>query len=117
MSAKNDRRSDRDDRPRPGLYRLRLPGPTAVPDRVRAATAAPMVSHRGAEIREILAATDRQRQRIPGTQSIPLRFGCTGTGVMEAALVNVLAPGERALVVSNGQWRDRFAMIGTAIGA
>jgi aspartate aminotransferase-like enzyme len=88
-----------------------------VPDRVRAAAAAPMVSHRGAEFREILAETARQLQPILGTQSTPLLFGCTGTGVMEAALVNVLAPGERALVVSNGQWGERFATIGTAIGA
>jgi aspartate aminotransferase-like enzyme len=88
-----------------------------VPDRVRAATAAPMISHRGAEFREILAETARHLQPILGTQNTPLLFGCSGTGVMEAALANVLAPGERALVVSNGQWGERFAAIGTAIGA
>src|SRR5262245_14794578 len=115
MSA--NRRSNSGQRPRPGLYRLRLPGPTAVPDRVRAATAAPMISHRGAEFREILAETARHLQPILGTRNAPLLFGCSGTGVMEAALVNVLAPGERALVVSNGQWGERFAAIGTAIGA
>src|SRR5262249_15353437 len=109
MSAKDDRGSGKDERPRPGLYRLRLPGPTAVPDRVGAATAAPMISHRGAEFREILADTARRLQPILGTQNTPLLFGCSGTGVMEAALVNALAPGERALVVSNGQWGERFA--------
>src|SRR5262245_23089550 len=117
MSAGSDHRSDRDKRPRPGLYRLRLPGPTAVPDRVRAATAAPMISHRGAEFREMLAETARHLQAILGTQNTPLLFGCSGTGVMEAALVNVLAPGERALVVNNGQWGERFAAIAMAIGA
>src|SRR5262245_9137409 len=117
MSAGSDHRSDRDKRPRPGLYRLRLPGPAAVPDRVRAATAAPMISHRGPEFREILAETARRLQPILGTKNTPLLFGCSGTGVMEAALVNVLAPGERALVVSNGQWGERFAAIGTTIGA
>src|SRR5258705_12832919 len=117
MTVKDDRRSDRNDRPRPGLYRLRLPGPTAVPDRVRAAIAEPMISHRGAEFRGILAAIAQQLQPIFGTHNSPLLFGCSGTGVMEAALVNVLAPGERALVISNGQWGERFAAIGTAIGA
>jgi aspartate aminotransferase-like enzyme len=96
---------------------LRLPGPTAVPARVRAAIAEPMISHRGTEFREILAETVRQLQPIFGSKNAPLLFGCSGTGVMEAALVNVLAPGERVLIVSNGQWGERFAAIGTAIGA
>jgi aspartate aminotransferase-like enzyme len=76
-----------------------------------------MISHRGVEFREILHATARRLQPIFGAHNTPLLFGCSGTGVMEAALVNVLAPGERALVVSNGQWGERFAAIGTAIGA
>jgi aspartate aminotransferase-like enzyme len=76
-----------------------------------------MISHRGMEFREVLAETVRQLQPIFGTQNTPLLFGCSGTGVMEAALVNVLAPGERVLIVSNGQWGERFAAIGTAIGA
>jgi aspartate aminotransferase-like enzyme len=88
-----------------------------VPARIRAATAEPMISHRGTEFREILADTARQLQPIFGSKNPPLLFGCSGTGVMEAALVNVLAPGERVLVVSNGQWGERFAAIGTAIGA
>jgi aspartate aminotransferase-like enzyme len=117
MSANDDRRSSRSEQPRSGLYRLRLPGPTAVPARVRAAIAEPMISHRGSEFREILAETARQLQPIFGIQNAPLLFGCSGTGVMEAALVNVLAPGERVLIVNNGQWGERFAAIGTAIGA
>jgi len=76
-----------------------------------------MISHRGAEFRGVLAETARRLQPILGTQNTPLLIGCSGTGVMEAALVNVLAPGERALIVSNGQWGERFAAIGTAIGA
>ena len=101
----------------PGVYRLRLPGPTAVPDRVRTAIAEPMISHRGAEFRQILAETTQQLQPIFGTKNMPLLFGCSGTGMMEAALVNVLAAGERVLIVSNGQWGERFAGIGAAIGA
>lgn len=117
MSAKDDRRSGGSKPPRPGLYRLRLPGPTTVPARVRAALAEPMISHRGPEFREMLDETVRQLQPIFGTKNAPLLFGCSGTGMMEAALVNVLAPGEGALVISNGQWGERFAAIGTAIGA
>ncbi len=35
-------------------YRLRLPGPTAVPERVRAALAGPVLNHRGPEFREVM---------------------------------------------------------------
>ena len=38
----------------PSDYRLRLPGPAAIPERVRAATALPMLSHRGPEFRGVL---------------------------------------------------------------
>jgi aspartate aminotransferase-like enzyme len=96
---------------------LRLPGPTTVPARVRAALAELMISHRGTEFREILAEIARQLQPIFGTSNAPLLFGCSGTGVMEAALVNVLLPGESVLIVSNGQWGERFAAIGAAMGA
>jgi aspartate aminotransferase-like enzyme len=115
MSAKVDHGTERSEHP--SHYRLRLPGPTAVPARVRAAIAEPMISHRGTEFREILAEIARQLQPIFGTNNAPLLFGCSGTGVMEAALVNVLLPGESVLIVSNGQWGERFAAIGTAIGA
>src|SRR5262245_42030173 len=112
MSAQDGRKSAGNERPRPSHYRLRLPGPTAVPARVRAALAEPMISHRGTEFREILADTARHLQPLFGSKNVPLLFGCSGTGVMEAALVNVLAPGERVLVVCNGQWGERFAAIG-----
>lgn len=88
-----------------------------MPAGVLAAIAEPMISHRGLEFREILADVMRQLQPIFGTKNSPLLFGCSGTGMMEAALVNVLAPGERVLIVSNGQWGERFAAIGTALGA
>jgi aspartate aminotransferase-like enzyme len=117
MSTKVDHGTERNEHPRPTHYRMRLPGPTTVPPRVRAALAEPMISHRGTDFREILADIARQLQPIFGTKNAPLLFGCSGTGVMEAALVNVLHPGESVLIVSNGQWGERFAAIGTAIGA
>ena len=117
MTAQYGRNSGGSEAPRPGHYRLRLPGPTAVPAPVRAAIAEPMISHRGMEFRQILAEAVHRLQPIFGTRNAPLLFGCSGTGVMEAALVNVLAPGERVLIVSNGQWGERFAAIGTTIGA
>lgn len=98
-------------------YRLRLPGPTAVPERVREAMAEPVLAHRGAEFREILASTERLLQPVIGTSGHVFFAASTGTGMMEAALVNVLAPGERVLVVMHGQFGERFASIAEALGA
>jgi aspartate aminotransferase-like enzyme len=98
-------------------YRLRLPGPTAVPEQVRQAIAEPVLSHRGAEFRAILAETEAMLRPIFGTRNRVLPFAGTGTAMMEAALVNAVAPGERILVVDNGQFGERFVAIGKAFGA
>jgi aspartate aminotransferase-like enzyme len=98
-------------------YRLRLPGPTAVPERVRQAIARPMLSHRGPEFREILRRSEELLQPILGTRNRVLFFTSSGTGMMEAALVNILAPGERLLIPTHGQFGERFAAIARALGA
>jgi aspartate aminotransferase-like enzyme len=98
-------------------YRLRLPGPIAVPERVRFAVAQPVVNHRGPEFRAIWARTIAKLQPIFGTRQPVHIFATSGTGVMEAALLNIIAPGERLLIANNGQWGERFATIGKALGA
>jgi aspartate aminotransferase-like enzyme len=98
-------------------YRLRLPGPTAVPEKVRQAMAAPVLNHRGPEFRSILSRAEELIKPILGTSNPVLFFSSSGTGVMEASLVNVLAPGERVLVCIHGQFGERFASIAAAAGA
>ena len=98
-------------------YRLRLPGPIAVPERVRLAVARPVVNHRGPEFRAIWARTIAKLQPIIGTRQPVHVFACSGTGVMEAALLNIITPGDRLLIVCNGQWGERFATIAKIIGA
>jgi len=100
----------------PEPYRLRLPGPTAVPERVRQAIAQPVLAHRGPEFRAVLLESEAMLRPVLGTKNRMLLVASTGTGMMEACLVNVLAPGERLLVVVNGQFGERFAAIGKALG-
>jgi aspartate aminotransferase-like enzyme len=101
----------------PADYRLRLPGPVAVPERVRSAIAQPVLSHRGPEFRAILAEALASLARVFGTTRDIFLLGSSGTGAMEAALANVLAPGDALLVLCNGQFGERFAAIGEAMGA
>jgi len=98
-------------------YRLRLPGPTEVPERVRQAMARPVVNHRGPEFRAELARAETLIQPVLGTANRVLFFACSGTGMMEAALTNIVAPGERLLIVEQGQFGERFAAIGRMLGA
>lgn len=98
-------------------YRLRLPGPTAVPERVRQATALPVLNHRGAEFKAILAECQQRLKPIFGTAHDILIFPGSGTSMMEAALVNVVSPGDAVLIVVAGQFGDRFVSIAKAFGA
>jgi aspartate aminotransferase-like enzyme len=98
-------------------YRLRLPGPTAVPERIRQVTALPVLNHRGAEFKAILAECQQRLKPIFGTAQDVLIFPGSGTSMMEAALVNVVSPGDAVLVVVAGQFGDRFVSIATAFGA
>jgi aspartate aminotransferase-like enzyme len=97
--------------PIPAGYRLRMPGPAAVPERVRAACALPVISHRGAEFRAIIAEVTRSLRGVLGTRGDVFLLGTSGTGGMEAALVNVLSAGDALLVVENGQFGERFSSI------
>jgi aspartate aminotransferase-like enzyme len=101
----------------PSNYRLRLPGPAAVPERVRAAAARPMLSHRGPEFRAVLRRTHAGLRKILGTGRDVLTIGTSGTGAMEAALANVLHRQDELLIVEAGQFGERFATIAEGMGA
>lgn len=103
--------------PTPANYRLRLPGPTEVPERVRQALARPILNHRGPEFRAEMAEAEALIRPVIGTGNRALFFAATGTGMMEAALANALAPGDRMLAVVHGQFGERFAAIGRSLGA
>ena len=98
-------------------YRIRLPGPTTVPERIRRATAAPIQNHRGPHFKAILAEVQPHLRAIFGTAQDVYLFAGSGTAMMEASLANVLSPGDAVLVAVAGQFGERFAAIATALGA
>ncbi len=97
-------------------YRLRLPGPTPVPERIYKAMTQPIVSHRGAEFYEVMKEVASGVQTLFGTRNQPMFFTSSGTGVMEAALANVLGEDDKALILNNGQFGERFAQIAKSLG-
>jgi aspartate aminotransferase-like enzyme len=96
---------------------LRVPGPTPIPRAVRDAQGAQMIDHRGSEFSELLNETSERIGRLIGTTGEVLLLTGSGTGAMEAAVVNSLSPGDRVLAVSVGAFGDRFARIAAAFGA
>lgn len=99
-------------------YRLRLPGPTAVPERVLRAMARPVIAHRGPEFLARFRAIQAGLQQILGrAEARPFLFAATGIGSMESAVVNVAGPGKRVLIANNGQWGPVFKRLALAVGA
>lgn len=97
-------------------YRLRLPGPTQVPARVRAASAQAVISHRGPEFHAVMRDVQAMLRPVFGAAGPILLFAASGTGMMEAALANILGPGTHALIIANGQFGERFVAIARALG-
>jgi aspartate aminotransferase-like enzyme len=101
------------------MYRpqnLRIPGPTFVPQSVLGASARPMINHRGPEFASLLAALTRALQDFLRTQGDVLLLTASGTGGLEAAIVNTLSKGDRVLVFSNGAFGERFHSMAKAYG-
>jgi aspartate aminotransferase-like enzyme len=96
---------------------LRIPGPTALPPSVREAGARQMINHRGPEFAAMLDRILTGMKPYFGTTSDVAMITTAGSGGLEAAVVNVLSPGDRVLGVSIGSFGDRFAKIAGIYGA
>jgi aspartate aminotransferase-like enzyme len=76
-----------------------------------------MINHRGPEFAAMIRDVTDRLKRFLQTESDVLILTTSGTGGMEAAVVNTLSPGDRVLVVSIGAFGDRFATIARTYGA
>jgi len=95
---------------------LFTPGPTEVPSEVLQAMAKPLIHHRTDEYRQYFLETTRLMQEHLGTEQPALTLSCSGSGAMEAAVVNLLSPGDEAVVVEGGKFGDRWRVICEAYG-
>ncbi len=95
---------------------LMTPGPTPVPPEVLLAQGSPIVYHRGPGFGGVLREVTEGLKWAFQTTNDVLTFTCSGSGGMEAAVVNCFSPGDRVLVVSVGNFGQRFHKICTAYG-
>jgi aspartate aminotransferase-like enzyme len=96
---------------------LRIPGPTPVPGDILEAVGRPMVNHRGREFAGIVKRAGERLKDFFLTGQDVMILSCSGTGGLEAAVVNVLSPGDKVLAVSIGAFGERFATIAENYGA
>jgi aspartate aminotransferase-like enzyme len=99
------------------MTNLRIPGPTPCPEVVLKEMGRQMINHRGPEFKKILLdVTDKLKQVFKTKNDVFVLTG-SGTGGLEAAVVNSLSPGDKVLSVSIGAFGDRFAAIAKEFGA
>lgn len=76
-----------------------------------------MVDHRGREFAALIRRVTERLKQFYLTEADVLVLSASGTGGLEAAVVNTLSPGDRVLAVSTGAFGDRFAAIAETFGA
>ena len=91
--------------------RLMTPGPAMVPEDVLLELARPVIHHRSAEAKEVIVEVLDGLKEVFQTKNEILILTASGTGAMEAAAVNTVPPGGKALVLSAGYFAARWGAI------
>ncbi len=97
-------------------YQLMAPGPTPVPSEVLLAMAQPMLHHRTPEYEALFLEVRAGLKKLFQTSQEVLPLACSGTGAMEAAVVNTLSAGDTVAVVVAGKFGERWLEICKAFG-
>jgi aspartate aminotransferase-like enzyme len=97
-------------------YHLMAPGPTPVPSEALLAMAQPMIHHRTPAYEALFVEVRAGLQRLFQTTQDVIPLACSGTGAMEAAVVNTLSAGDTVAVVCAGKFGERWIELGRAFG-
>jgi len=95
---------------------LMIPGPTPVPEAALLAMAKHPMGHRSKEFDAIFAECTENLKWLHQTKSDVLSLTVSGTGAMEAGIINFLSAGDRVLVGTNGKFGERWAEVAEAYG-
>lgn len=96
--------------------RLFTPGPTPVPEETLLELAKPVTYHRTAEQKQVLGEVMEDLKYVFQTKNSVIVLTSSGTGGMEAAVSNVLLPGNKAILLTAGRWGERWRGIMKAFG-
>ncbi|MDB5880884.1 MAG: aminotransferase, class [Ramlibacter sp.] len=99
-----------------GRHFLQIPGPSPVPDRILRAMSLPTIDHRGPEFGELGLRVLKAMQAIFQTRHPVIIYPASGTGAWEAALCNVLSPGDNVLMYETGHFASLWNKLATRLG-
>ncbi len=88
---------------------IMLPGPTNVSDRVMKAMLGPIINHRGDAFRELYKGVLEKTRHLFQTDGDVVVLTSSGTGAVEAAVFNLIRPGDVAVVPVFGEFSTRLA--------
>jgi alanine-glyoxylate transaminase/serine-glyoxylate transaminase/serine-pyruvate transaminase len=99
-----------------GRHFLQIPGPTPVPDRILRAMDMPTIDHRGPEFQKLGRRVLDGMKTIFKTVNPVIIYPASGTGAWEAALVNVLSPGDKVLMFETGHFATLWKNMAIKLG-
>jgi alanine-glyoxylate transaminase/serine-glyoxylate transaminase/serine-pyruvate transaminase len=99
-----------------GRHFLQIPGPSPVPDRILRAISLPTIDHRGPEFAGLGLKCLSGMKEIFKTRQPVIIYPASGTGAWEAALVNVLSPGDAVLMYETGQFAALWTRLARRLG-
>jgi len=95
-------------------YRLFTPGPIEVDKDVLAECGKVFPYHRDSSFAEVVEKTTGNMQKILSTDARIFFFTSSGTGAMEASVVNLFSEGDEVLIPSVGKFGERWREIAEA---
>ncbi|WP_406623528.1 pyridoxal-phosphate-dependent aminotransferase family protein [Acidovorax sp. SDU_ACID1] len=99
-----------------GRHFLQIPGPSPVPDRILRAMSLPTIDHRGPEFGALGRKVLGDIGKIFKTQHPVVIYPASGTGAWEAALTNVMSPGDHVLMYETGHFASLWIKMATRLG-
>lgn len=95
---------------------LLTPGPTPLPPQISLTMAKPIIHHRTPQFQAILKEASLGLKWVFQTGNDVFIISSSGTGAMEAAVINLLSNNDTALVVQGGKFGERWTEISQAYG-
>src|SRR6266851_1063236 len=100
-----------------GRHFLQIPGPTPVPDRILRAMDRAVIDHRGPEFQKLGQRVLSGIKSVFKTKGAVFIYPSSGTGAWEAALSNVLSPGDKILMFETGHFATLWKNMAVKLGA
>ncbi len=94
-----------------------LPGPTNVPNRVMRAMLAPIINHRSDDFVELYSDVVDKTQQVFQTQGDIVALSASGTGAVEASVINLIKKDDKVIIPVNGEFSNRLSQLIAGQGA